>query len=119
MASGNAPRPMYSNVLNVTNADPTNWELVQANVRENCGVVVRSVILKCLNDMLSNTPFINLGTTFLAYAFTTVMVTSNQWDNVPTRILRAYINANGNVSCNTQFTAGEYITITFALGNNI
>lgn len=119
MASEKHLRPMYSNVLNVTNTDPTNWELVQANVRENCGVVVGSVILKCLNDINSNTPFINLGTTFTAYAFTTLIVTSNQWDYVPTRILRAYINANGNVSTNAQFTAGEYITITFALGKYI
>lgn len=119
MASGTEPRQMYSTLLNVTNSDPTHWEIVQANVKENCGVVAGCVILKCIANVSSNTPIINLGKSFNAYSFTTIMVSNGQWDYVVTRVLRAYINANGNVSCNTSFTSGEYITITFAIGDYI
>lgn len=110
-------RPMYSKTLIVTCAMPTYWEIVQSNVKENGGIVYGSLILKCIANVQSNEGIVNLGVTFPAYSFTPAMVSNGLWDYVPTRMVRAYINAGGYITMNTAFTAGEYVTITILNGN--
>jgi len=117
MATGTINLSVSSKALSVTLSATSNFEIIQSNAREiDNHAIVGAVILKCKANWNSNDAIFSLGTTIPAYTFLLASVRAGQWDAAVTRMTMFYFNANGNINSNTNYSAGEYITVEFNVG---
>lgn len=117
MATGTINLPVSSKVLSPTLVATSNFEIVQSSIREiDNHAIVGCLILKCTANWNSNDYIFTLGTPLPSYTFLMAGVRSSQWNGAVTRSTVFYYNTDGRINSNTNYSAGEYITIEFNVG---